>query len=100
MKKRACIIVFTTFAAVTGASAQTPTMEAKPAAPAATAPAVGGGAAPTAGAPTAATSHGQHATHVATTRNKGWRHWWRNRQIERGPRALRPGHHRRLLRRS
>lgn len=28
----------------------------------------------------------------------GWRQWWRNRQIERGPRALRPGHHRRLLR--
>ena len=30
----------------------------------------------------------------------GWRQWHRNRQIERGPRALRPGHHRRLLRTS
>ena len=30
----------------------------------------------------------------------GWRQWRRNRQIERGPRALRPGHHRRLLRTS
>lgn len=33
-----------------------------------------------------------------THKKTGWRQWWRNRQIERGPRALRPGHHRRLLR--
>ncbi len=40
------------------------------------------------------------ATPAATETHKktGWRQWWRNRQIERGPRALRPGHHRRLLR--
>jgi hypothetical protein len=97
MKKRACIMVFATFAAIIAASAQTPTMDAKPAAPAA--PAATAPAAASVPAATAAASHGRHATHVATTRNKGWRHWWRNRQIERGPRALRPGHHRRLLRR-
>lgn len=40
------------------------------------------------------------AAPAATEAHKktGWRQWWRNRQIERGPRALRPGHHRRLLR--
>jgi|GEM_PF-6997574 len=42
------------------------------------------------------------AAPAATEAHKktGWRQWWRNRQIERGPRALRPGHHRRLLRTS
>jgi hypothetical protein len=32
--------------------------------------------------------------------NKKFSRWWRNRQIERGPGSLRPGHHRRLLRRT
>lgn len=42
------------------------------------------------------------AAPAATVAHKktGLRQWWRNRQIERGPRALRPGHHRRLLRTS
>jgi hypothetical protein len=102
MKKRACIVLFTIFAAASTASAQMPGMDAKPAAPAApaaTAPATGSGAAAAATAPAATASHSPHVTHVAPTHKKGWRHWWRNRQIERGPRALRPGHHRRLLRR-
>ena len=47
-------------------------------------------AAATPAAPAAAETH----------KKTGWRQWWRNRQIERGPRALRPGHHRRLLRAS
>lgn len=38
------------------------------------------------------------APHAAAKQKSGFRKWWRNRQIERGPRALRPGHHRRLLR--
>ena len=31
---------------------------------------------------------------------KSYSNWWRNRQIERGPGSLRPGHHRRLFRRT
>jgi hypothetical protein len=96
MKNYAFMILFAIFAVPSAASAQTPAADAKAAipAPAAAAPAASGGAA----AATTA-SHKHHAAHAATTHKKGWRHWWRNRQIERGPRALRPGHHRRLLRR-
>ena len=53
------------------------------------------------GAETAAATPAPAAPAATEAHKKtGWRQWWRNRQIERGPRALRPGHHRRLLRTS
>ena len=74
-------------AAFSAASAQTPA-----AAPAATQ------AAPAAQAPApAAESPAAPAAEHKPAKKKSW---CRNRQIERGPRALRPGHHRRLLRHS
>ncbi len=51
-----------------------------------------------AGADEAAAAATPAAPAAETHKKTGWRQWWRNRQIERGPRALRPGHHRRLLR--
>ncbi|MCX7899045.1 MAG: hypothetical protein N2444_02990 [Methylocystis sp.] len=40
------------------------------------------------------------AANSQTAEKKSYSRWWRNRQIERGPGSLRPGHHRRLFRRT
>jgi hypothetical protein len=74
-------LLWTGAAAFSTAGAQQPAQA--PSAPAAEAPSADKPAAP-----------------AAEAKPEKKKSWWRNRQIERGPRALRPGHHRRLLRHS